>query len=388
MSDELFDKLLIFICFVTALHFSGTISLLTDKNFRVRSLLASFLFMMALYCFSMFVTILPKSLLGIYSIYICGIVILSPFALFFLYVQELTGKKNSIGQIALHFVPALIFNTIISLIYASFSIEQKTIICYASDWNDYLSDPILGIFCKTTFAMDLYFKFQAIVYVILTVIIVQRHKKIILNDFSSIEKISLKWVSWACAGFLILGLCVVTVSVQQFLPLTQRIVFFSILLIILIVIGLGGLLQKDIYTLDNVPVTILRETPEIGGENTLQTEVKEDIKQRLREKLIKYFETEKPYIRPDLSLEDVCIYLQTNRSYISRIINDDFELNFYHFVNRYRIEEAKRLFALPEKDHFSIKGIAEYSGFKSISTFNTAFKKFEGTTPSSYKNMK
>lgn len=309
-----------------------------------------------------------------------------PFALFYLYVQELTDKNNSLGQILLHFVPALIFNSLISIFYAGFSMEQKTTICYATNWNDYLSDPVLGRFCKATFVMDLYFKVQAIVYVIVTIIKIQKHKKIIMHNFSSIEKISLWWVSLACAGFLILGFCVVSVSVQQLLPLIQRLVFFSIIIIILIIIGFGGILQKDIYASQTASVKIVNEIPDIVHEEPMYVDLRDDLKQKLRYKLIEYFETQKPWIRPDLSLEDVCINLQTNRSYVSKIINDDFHLNFYHFVNKYRIEEAKRMFALTENNHLSIKGIAESSGFKSISTFNTAFKKFEGTTPSDYKN--
>ena len=61
---------------------------------------------------------------------------------------------------------------------------------------------------------------------------------------------------------------------------------------------------------------------------------------------------------------------------------------FYNFINKYRVEEAKKLLASTKMDEFNILGIAFASGFNSKTTFNTTFKKIVGISPSQYSKEK
>ena len=60
-------------------------------------------------------------------------------------------------------------------------------------------------------------------------------------------------------------------------------------------------------------------------------------------------------------------------------------MNFNQFLNKYRIEEAKKRLKDPEENQFVVLKIAYDVGFNSKSTFNTAFKKFTGMSPSQYR---
>ena len=71
--------------------------------------------------------------------------------------------------------------------------------------------------------------------------------------------------------------------------------------------------------------------------------------------------------------------------YLSRIINERFGASFNDFVNEYRIKEAKSALRDPGQAERTILDIMYGSGFYSKSTFNTAFKKFTGVTPSKYR---
>jgi len=53
------------------------------------------------------------------------------------------------------------------------------------------------------------------------------------------------------------------------------------------------------------------------------------------------------------------------------------EENFYQFVNRYRIEESKKLLLNPDMNHLSLVGIGYEVGFNSKTVFNTTFKKID-----------
>lgn len=66
----------------------------------------------------------------------------------------------------------------------------------------------------------------------------------------------------------------------------------------------------------------------------------------------------------------------------SKAINDLSGSNFYDWVNRYRIEEAKKQLANPSAN---IDLVYHTVGFNSKSTFYTAFKKFHGTTPGQFR---
>jgi AraC-like DNA-binding protein len=74
-----------------------------------------------------------------------------------------------------------------------------------------------------------------------------------------------------------------------------------------------------------------------------------------------------------------------NRGQLSQLINDGLGDNFYDFVNKYRVDEVKRLMTDPKAKNFNLLGIALEAGFKSKSTFNLIFKRFTGLTPSEYR---
>ncbi|MDB2526762.1 helix-turn-helix domain-containing protein, partial [Mariniblastus sp.] len=61
------------------------------------------------------------------------------------------------------------------------------------------------------------------------------------------------------------------------------------------------------------------------------------------------------------------------------------KMNFYQFINEFRIKKFKRLMETSKVQQFTLLGLAIESGFHSKSTFYAAFKKFEGMTPKQYE---
>ena len=134
-------------------------------------------------------------------------------------------------------------------------------------------------------------------------------------------------------------------------------------------------------------------------ENTpVQGEDKEEDRKRypvelkhieLIQKLLVYFDEEKPYLDMDITQKDIAGRLNSNPKYVSQAINAAFNKNFNTFVNGYRIKQAMEYLANGVKKQYSIEGISEKSGFNSKSAFNIAFKKMTGITPSFYiKSLK
>jgi len=97
-----------------------------------------------------------------------------------------------------------------------------------------------------------------------------------------------------------------------------------------------------------------------------------------------YMLEQKPFLDPDLSLQQLSEQLNIPHTVLSEIMNNIVNQNFYDYVNNFRVEEFKRLIGDKNNRHLKILSLAYDSGFQSKTTFNTAFKKFTGQTPSEY----
>lgn len=117
-----------------------------------------------------------------------------------------------------------------------------------------------------------------------------------------------------------------------------------------------------------------------GGRNGPVVRDEESLFRKLSELL----EKEKIYREPELSLSKLSDLLDTNRTYLSSVINKRFQMSFKAVLNRYRIDEARRLLVRDDYANYSIEGIAKEVGFLSRSVFYTAFRQQTGMTPSDY----
>lgn len=108
---------------------------------------------------------------------------------------------------------------------------------------------------------------------------------------------------------------------------------------------------------------------------------------QLKNMLLEYFENEAPYLNPDLNLRQVASVLKTNTTYLSRLINGEFGMNFYTFVNNYRINYAISMIRNSE-DRMTSDALYTASGFKSRSVFYKMFKEKTGYSPQDYIQRK
>ena len=137
------------------------------------------------------------------------------------------------------------------------------------------------------------------------------------------------------------------------------------------------MLFVTIYTNDQV---IFRAKPWIeNAEEEEEEEAKIEFEGEYRTKLEQWMKTDKPYLNPDFRLNDLRQILPLNRTYLSQLINAEYDCTFYQFVTNYRIEEAKRL--MKEKPDLKMQDIAEQSGFSSPVVFSRIFTRETGMTP-------
>lgn len=102
------------------------------------------------------------------------------------------------------------------------------------------------------------------------------------------------------------------------------------------------------------------------------------------EAIQRHFEAKRPYLTQGYSLRDLSEDLNIAYTYLSFIINREFDMSFNDLINKYRIDHMKSMIGKQEYSLYTLEGIAFKSGFNSRSTFYRAFYKSTGQIPSAF----
>ena len=136
-----------------------------------------------------------------------------------------------------------------------------------------------------------------------------------------------------------------------------------------------ALRQKPLATSDKVQPKV--EQPRVA---LLSSEQMQNIANKLNKAMV----DEKLFLSNDLSLKSLSDHINETENHISETLSQQLHTNFFNYANGFRIEEAKK--ALAESSKLIIN-IAYDVGFNSKSTFNSAFKKVVGCSPSVYRKQ-
>lgn len=88
---------------------------------------------------------------------------------------------------------------------------------------------------------------------------------------------------------------------------------------------------------------------------------------------------------PNVTLGAMAKAIGTPPHKVSEVLSKYLNTSFYDLINKHRVEGIKKAIPDPANAHLTILAIAYEFGYNSKSTFNTAFRKFTGTTPSAFR---
>ena len=162
------------------------------------------------------------------------------------------------------------------------------------------------------------------------------------------------------------------ISFQQYYPL------WLIDVILILIIGYRSIVQpKVVFRTAELGVSLTSKYQHSGlGEEELQA---------LGKRLIAWMEESEAFLNPQLKLADLSEALGVSPHILSQVFSQSIQANFYDFVNQYRVEKVKLFLRDSKRQSATILGLAFDAGFNSKTAFNTAFKKFTGTSPSAYR---
>lgn len=108
----------------------------------------------------------------------------------------------------------------------------------------------------------------------------------------------------------------------------------------------------------------------------------DDIYKDIYERVLEYFEKDKPFLNGDLTINDVVAVVFTNKLYISRAISQHTGRNFCQFVNYHRVMYSVDCFR--RNPDLKVTELWSMCGFNTIVSYNMAFKLFMGENPSDW----
>ena len=301
---------------------------------------------------------------------------IGPF--YYIYCRYLLDKNYKAGiKSILHFIPALLVLLLMMPFY-SMPANQKISFIESLEANGSLVIPAEQLV------------FMAL-HVLQTVIYIYSAYKFIVKKEEELKEVTsdvlvVKKINWLNMFSLYLAiyfaLYFLLVLVLTFINSFQVQIDYVMLLITslsLYAIGYSAIQSPEIFK--SLP-DLEFQSSELNIE-VLQPELKNGNRfPGLKEKLLQFMESNKPYLKGDLKISELADSLSVPSHQLSQLINDEFLVNFYDFINKYRVGDAKKLLL---EDDFKILAIAYEVGFNSKATFNRVFKKFTDLTPSEFK---
>jgi AraC-like DNA-binding protein len=296
----------------------------------------------------------------------------------YLYTEALTNPERFKSKTwLLHFVlPVLMIFTLLPIMLMP---ENERIMLYRNNGKGFEDFLILD----WTIPLSI----SGIIYIVITNILLYKHKKRILNQFSNQEKINLNWLRFLFYGMGLTWMIIIFGGSDKLI--------FSMSSVFLIFIGYFGIKQVGIFTdypielPENETITVIIEDSflselSVEKKKYAKSGLNENTAKVLHQQLKNLMETERLFIEPELTLTDLATRLEVHPNYLSQVINELEGVNFYDYINTFRIEKFKRLVLLPQNQKYTLLALAYECGFNSKTAFNRFFKKATDLSPSEY----
>jgi len=289
---------------------------------------------------------------GAYDFFLLFMLLFGP--LFLLYVRVLTGELRVPGKKDLvHSVPFIA----VVLIY----------LVQIFTGNDFLYRYVY----QPAFMLK---NIHPLVYSVYILFYMRRYRNSLKDRYSNIEKVSLSWITVILSLFVVYFLIISPLMFVFYMAGADYIMHLEsvwtpvFIAVYIFILGFNGIRHHEVFI----------SKPEPDREKDAGYSGK------AAQKLKNFMDEHHPYLAEDLTLEGLSGMTEIPEHQLSKIINKEFGMNFFDFINSYRIDYFNLLCLAPENRDRSILELAFDSGFYSKSTFNLSYKKRMGITPSQF----
>ena len=238
----------------------------------------------------------------------------------------------------------------------------------------------------TTFINDvnsIFVFLQMVIYFAVIFRFLHRTKKAIGDTLSDAEWIQKSWIP--TFEYLFAVLFVIVMVCFFIWPITAT-WLIQILNVVAMFYLVYNTIAHPVMPIKEIPTGITtNDITETANTETPSTQIIDEQQMKeICENASHYMEESKAYLRPDISLAMFAKEINISQRKLSQAINGYLQCNFFEFVNRMRIEEAKLLMQKLDTSDYNIDSIYADCGFRSRSSFYMVFKKMTGKTPLSW----
>lgn len=310
--------------------------------------------------------------------FLLGIGLLFPLlhALFlYFYVGTMTNQITKNRKIwALHFIPTVI---VFVYLFSTFFIlpSEEKIAFYQNERDTSFR----------FFIMVLVINIIGLLYILWSSWLLVKHKRNILEQFSNLEKINLKWLLFLTVGIGVVFLVALFGFSNYYLFATMA-AFIS--LIAFFGLRQGIIFSTSVREVENHSKPVREVADNTESEDKVKYEKSSLTKQQSQmylASLNELMDKDKLYLESKITLKEISDRLEISTNFLSQVINENLNQNFYDFINSHRIEGFKKRLKEDKSKKLTLLAHAYESGYNSKSTFNESFKKFTGQTPSQYQ---
>jgi AraC-like DNA-binding protein len=237
---------------------------------------------------------------------------------------------------------------------------------------------------------------SGITYAAVTILFLRRHRDRVKDSYSYLERVNLQWLLWLGVSAAVIWALAVLFQVLESAGALryERSDDVIAVAIAILVYGIGylGLRQPEIFRFEAsdlatpaapaapaAPVSVA-DQPRYERSGLSEPEAA-----ALKDALLTVMESQRPWENSELTLADLAELLSSTPHRVSEVLNSRLGQTFYDFVNGYRVREVQRRIARDRARTPTLLALALEAGFASKSTFNDAFKKHAGQTPSQYR---
>lgn len=311
--------------------------------------------------------------------------------LFYQYVHFLTRRNEKVRlRNLLHFIPAVVF--IVYIIILVISGKQGII--------NGLSTDLLSQKNPVWIFIILYAVISIPLYLTLAYNSLKLYDKKILEKFSSLEDVELVWLKRCIAGItlawlLFIGMEGVNRSVDFIRDGDSLRYAYYLFSLVLFYLGIYGIRNTSFFienyismNNDDNPVENGNSPPSGETQKSRLQNLTDDMLQQNISRINEVMASSRPFLKARLTLKDLSDETGIPANVISFIINDNFKMNFYEFINGYRVDEFIRRYSAGDHSRYTLLAVAMECGFSSKSSFYSIFKKHKGHSPLIYFSSK
>lgn len=276
------------------------------------------------------------------------------------------------------YMPVILF--VISYVVVWFVIGENPIINNWEDFGKNVSHPLVWMrFISIAIAL---FYSGALITLINFKLPGYTHN--LERNYSYVDGFEIGWLKWV--SYLFLALCILFILVLLIPGRVITYVYAFCTWIIWIVLFVKGVKQGNVELVDDANEEEAAFNTDLTAEGEEPVENQESIrKAELKAKILELLNDKNVYLNPELSLQHLALIAGSNRSYVSKVINEEFGVNFFDLINEKRVEYAKLQLSDSKNNNYSLNFIGQLCGFKCDRTMYRAFIKFTGESPSKYR---